>query len=61
MSNLGSIFATMARSIPQKDAQSVVVVCTECNSDDTKPVDLEHDIYECTECGAVFTRQPQEA
>ena len=45
----------------EKDEQPVAVICTGCKSEDTKLVDLEFDIYECTTCGAMFTRQPQEA
>ena len=61
-SGLGSIFATIARSILEKEkTEPVVVVCPACRSDDTKPVDLEFEMYECTNCGAVFIRQPQEA
>lgn len=55
---LGSLFASIARLIPDDQNQPVIVACPNCSSDDTKPVDLEFDIFECTSCGEVFTRQP---
>lgn len=56
---LGSLFSAIARGDAKQ--KTVVVPCPGCKSDDTKPVDLEFDLFECTACGAVFTRQPQEA
>ena len=58
-----SLFAAIARgdANQQENGKPVTVICPGCQSDDTKPVDLEFDLFECTSCGAVFTRQPQEA
>lgn len=51
-----SLFACFSRST--KEEKPIIVKCTGCGSDDTKPVDFEFEMYECTGCGAVFIRQP---
>lgn len=51
-----SLFSYLSRST--KEEKPIIVKCTGCGSNDTKPVDFEFEMYECTGCGAVFIRQP---
>lgn len=49
-----NIFAMMARA-PRLELV-VIVKCGKCQSENTKLVDHEHEIYECLDCGEIFER-----
>jgi len=56
-SGASSLFAIIARSEPvvtQED--DAPVTCPWCLSEETKVIDQEHGIYECTNCGETFGR-----
>jgi transcription elongation factor Elf1 len=53
-SGAASLFAGHARNKP---ALEMPVTCPWCLSEDTSLVDNEHGIFECDNCGEVFTRE----
>lgn len=56
----GSVFLAMAKDehLPPEPTPSLhwPVTCPNCLSEDTKPVDENHDHFECTTCGEIFCR-----
>ncbi len=63
-SGASSLFSMIARLDPpgyqrakEKKSAPAVITCPWCMSENTQAVDLEHDIYECLNCGETFTRR----
>ena len=56
----GSVFLAIAKGEhlqPEPTPQlHWPVTCPNCLSEDTKPVDENHDQFECTNCGEIFYR-----
>lgn len=56
----GSVFLAIAKGEhlqPEPTRQlHWPVTCPNCLSEDTKPVDENHDHFECTKCGEIFCR-----
>lgn len=59
--SLANIFLAIARGeMPEEQEPTPQlhwpVTCPNCLSEDTKPVDENHDQFECTQCGETFNR-----
>jgi len=55
-SGVASLFSISARANDQANSNQLTdpVPCPWCLSDETQPIDSEHGIYECTNCGERF-------
>lgn len=53
--SLANVFLALAKG-EHKQELHWPVTCPNCLSEDTRPVDENHDQFECTACGEIFYR-----